>query len=62
MESGNDEVAVKRVLQYADEVLCANWNPFALLLAEKLAPAPVPAVDGGDVDAFLARLYCCQRA
>ncbi|GEM_PF-2266222 len=48
--------------QYADEVLCANWNPLVLLLAEPLARVPTPAPDGGDVEDFMARLYLSQQA
>jgi len=48
--------------QYADEVLCANWNPLALMLAEPLARAQASVLDGVDIEAFLARLYLFQRA
>ncbi len=48
-------------LSYADEVLCASWNPLALLLAEPLARAQQSALDAADVDNLLARLYLCQQ-
>lgn len=48
--------------QYADEVLCANWNPLAQMLAEPPARAQAAVPDGVDIEAFLARLYLCQRA
>ena len=48
--------------QYAEEVLCANWNPLAQMLAEPLAHAQKLVLDGADAEAFLARLYLCQRA
>jgi len=47
--------------QYADEVLCANWNPLALMLAEPLARAQASVFDGVEIEAFLARLYLFQR-
>jgi hypothetical protein len=65
MGSGDAAAVSKQGLyvpHYADEVLCANWNPLARLLAEQLAPAPVAAIDGGDVEALLTRLYRCQQA
>ena len=48
--------------QYAEEVLCANWNPLAVMLAEPLARAQASVLDNVDIEAFLARLYSCQRA
>jgi hypothetical protein len=48
--------------QYADEVLCANWNPLVLLLAEPLAHAQKTAPEGSDVEDFMARLYLSQQA
>jgi hypothetical protein len=48
--------------QYAEEVLCANWNPLALMLAEPPARVPGSVFEGVDIEAFLARLYLCQRA
>ncbi len=47
---------------YADEVLCANWHPLVLLLAEPLARAQKTAPEAGDVEDLLARLYLAQRA
>lgn len=49
-------------LSYADEVLCANWNPLALMLAEPLARAQQSVLDAADVENMLARLYLCQQA
>ncbi len=51
-----------RTAAYADEVLCANWHPLVLLLAEPLARAHATALNDGDAADFLARLYLCQRA
>ena len=48
--------------QYAEEVLCANWSPLALLLAEPLVSARQSGFDAADVDDMLARLYLCQQA
>jgi hypothetical protein len=50
--------------QYAEEVLCANWSPLALMLAEPPAhvPKPKPELDGSDVESLIARLYQCQQA
>lgn len=48
--------------QYADEVLCANWNPLARMLAEPMPRAAGPVLEGADIEAFLTRLYVCQRA
>ena len=47
--------------RYADEVLCANWHPLVLLLAEPFARAQKTALDANDVEGFLARLYAAQR-
>jgi hypothetical protein len=48
---------------YAEEVLCASWNPAVFLLAEPPARAARPAADdGGDAENFLARLYRWQQA
>jgi hypothetical protein len=48
---------------YADEVLCANWHPLVLLLAEPLARAQKKAaLNAVDAEDFLARLYSCQQA
>jgi hypothetical protein len=48
---------------YAEEVLCASWNPVVLLLAEPLAHASKPAAnDRGDVESLLARVYLWQQA
>lgn len=47
---------------YADEVLCANWHPLVLLLAEPFARAQKTTLDASDVEGFLTRLYAAQRA
>jgi hypothetical protein len=50
------------LVNYADEVLCANWHPLALMLAEPLARVQQTALDAGNVEDFLARLYVSQHA
>ena len=60
--SSSKDSAVQQPLQYADEVLCANWNPLALLVAEPAKHAVSRVVDAGDVEALLARVYRCQQA
>jgi hypothetical protein len=62
MGSGENSLSANTTLHYAEEILCANWNPLALAVAEPLHRARAPAVDGNEVDALLARLYCCQQA
>ena len=62
MSTGDHKIPVKHPLQYAEEVLCANWNPLALLVAEPVTQARSASVDGSDAEAFLARLYRCQQA
>jgi hypothetical protein len=62
MNSDDSIEQAPQASQYADEVLCANWNPLALLLVEPLARAQQSVLDGIDVDTFLANLYSCQRA
>ena len=47
---------------YAEEVLCANWHPLVLLLAEPLARAQKTALNAVEAEDFLTRLYSCQRA
>lgn len=47
---------------YADEVLCANWHPLVLLLAEPLARAHKTVLNASEAEDFLARLYLCQQA
>lgn len=59
MSSDESKIAAP---QYADEVLCANWNPLALMLAEPQARAQGSVLEGVDSEAFLARIYLCQRA
>ena len=52
----------QQLVNYADEVLHANWQPLALMLAEPLACAQQTAFDAGNVEDFLARLYVSQHA
>lgn len=47
---------------YADEVLCANWHPLVLELAELLARLPRTALGPKEAEDFLARLYVGQRS
>lgn len=48
---------------YAEEVLCANWIPLALTLAEPLVRTTRQSVlDATDAESLLARLYLCQQA
>jgi hypothetical protein len=46
---------------YADEVLCANWHPLVLMLAEPLARVQ-KTLELVDAENFLARLYSSQQA
>ena len=62
MKSGNTKSPVPAPLEYAEEVLCANWNPLASMPAESPAHAQEPALENVDVETFLARLYQSQRA
>lgn len=62
MGSVNYQIPASNLLEYGEEVLCANWNPLALLVAEPVAAARSTGVDGSDAEAFLARLYRCQQA
>ena len=62
MATGDNGFSINTTLQYAEEVLCANWNPLASAVAEHLHRARMPAIDGSDVDALMARLYSCQQA
>ena len=47
---------------YADEVLCANWHPLVLMLAEPPARVPKAVLDPEKAGDLLARLYVDQRA
>ena len=63
MSSECNENPAPQPQPYAEEVLCASWNPLVLLLAEPLARAAKPvADDDGDVESVLARLYLWQQA
>jgi hypothetical protein len=50
------------LVNYADEVLCANWHPLALMLVEPLARVQKTAMEACDAEDFLARLYVSQHA
>jgi poly(3-hydroxybutyrate) depolymerase len=45
---------------YPDEILCANWHPLVLLLAEPLTKVR-KTLDEVDAADLLARLYSSQR-
>lgn len=62
MSSEQADKPAPQPLPYADEVLCANWNPLALMLAEPRARAQQSVLDAADVESLLARLYLCQQA
>jgi hypothetical protein len=62
MSSEQAKKPAPQLLSYADEVLCANWNPLALMLAEPLVRAQQTVLDAADVESMLARLYLCQQA
>jgi hypothetical protein len=49
------------LVTYADEVLCANWHPLVLLLAEPRACVQKAVPEAGDVEGMLARLYLSQQ-
>lgn len=62
MNSEDEENTMHQLQPYAEEVLCANWNPLVLLLSEPLACAQKTVADSGDVEDFMARLYLSQQA
>ena len=62
MNSDQDKDDRLPLQSYADEVLCANWHPLVLLLAEPLVRAQITALNAVDAEDFLARLYLCQQA
>jgi hypothetical protein len=43
-------------------VLCANWHPLVLMLAEPLTRVRKTALDAVEAENLLARLYSCQQA
>jgi hypothetical protein len=53
--------------EYGDEVLCAGWNPQLVLASEQPVATgqkhnKFPAdLANADVEAFLQRMYQCQR-
>lgn len=62
MNSEDKKYTVPQPQLYAEEVLCANWNPLVLLLSEPLACAQKTAPDSSDVEDFMVRLYVSQQA
>lgn len=58
----NEAEKMRPAASYADEVMCANWHPLVLLLAEPLARAQKSALNVVEAEDFLDRLYTCQRA
>ena len=62
MTDNLDDNQQSAAASYADEVLCANWHPLVLLLAEPLARVKKTALTDRDAADFLARLYLCQQA
>ena len=62
----SDKDSRQPLITYADEVLCANWHPLVLMLAEPLARLPKATLDAAlvpeEAEDFLARLYLSQRA
>ena len=62
MSTGNVKDDTSRPPPYADEVLCANWNPLARMLVEPLARAQNSVLDAVEAEALLARVYLCQQA
>lgn len=45
---------------YSDEVLCAGWIPSLACHQPHIEETALPA-DPADVDAFLRKMYACQR-
>src|SRR5450759_4912780 len=62
MNSEDKKNTVPQPQPYAEEVLCANWNPLVPLLSEPLACAQKTVPDSSDVDDFMTRLYLSQQA
>ena len=61
MSTQEPENATPQPPSYAEEVLCANWNPLAMAVVELRARAEQTLAEC-DIEGFLARLYLCQRA
>jgi hypothetical protein len=57
----NEENKPSAEEQYAEEILCANWNPL-VSLAQPLARVQQAVLDAADAENLLARLYACQQA
>ena len=47
---------------YGDEILCTGWIPGLACQQSHTREATLPAgLAGADVDAFLRKIYSCQR-
>lgn len=58
-EIGRDDAAASR---YGDEVLCAGWVPVLSMHQARPEQTPMPAeLATADVEAFLRKMYACQR-
>jgi hypothetical protein len=62
MNSEDKKNTALQLQPYAEEVLCANWNPLVLMLSEPLVSAQQAAPDSSDVEDLMARLYLSQQA
>ena len=62
MNAEDKKHTVPQPQPYAEEILCANWNPLVLLLSEPLACAQKTVSDSSEVEDFMARLYLSQQA
>jgi hypothetical protein len=62
MNSEDKKNTAPQLQPYAEEVLCANWNPLVLMLSESLVSAQQAAPDSSDVEDLMARLYLSQQA
>lgn len=63
MDSTHPTLEAANSAQYEPEVLCASWNPLVAALAEPVEACRelIAELTAGDVEAFLARFYRCQR-
>lgn len=63
MDSTLNKPAQGEPAEYGLEVLCASWNPLVAAIAEPVDAARelIAELTAGDVEAFLARFYRCQR-
>lgn len=62
MNSEDKKNTAPQPQHYAEEVLCANWNPLVLLLSEPPACAHKKLPDSSEVEDLMARLYLSQQA